>query len=194
MCRAHALPVADGTWLLILHSCPLALGTRLINLQRQSATGTAMCFLKRDRQFSLDVPAAHPKIAARAKSPPPSPEERLEEVAESRGTGSEDVASIDRSFLPLGWSTELGAGLPIRPQLVVTLPLLGIGQDFIGLLDLFEFGLRVLVSRIQIRMVLPGQASMGFANCLRRRGARDFQDRVIVLVCHRHDHQSEFRR
>src|SRR5207249_11595367 len=57
----------------------------------------------------------------------------------------------------------------VETVLVVHLPLLGIGEDVVGFLQLLEFFFRRFVSRVQVRVIFPRQLAKCRANIL---GAR----------------------
>src|SRR4029077_20630490 len=59
--------------------------------------------------------------------------------------------------------------LAVKSVLVVQLPLLRIRQHVIRFFQLLEFLLRALVSRIQVRVILPRQLAKSRANILRAR-------------------------
>src|SRR5262245_29098991 len=113
-----------------------------------------MSFLERKRDLSLDIRAAHREARTRARSMPAAFEEGLEKIAESAWAAPfpENLAEVEaaaRAFSgPAGRWREVGSRLPVRSQLIIALALLRIRQDFIGLIDLFEFLLGRLVSRI----------------------------------------------
>jgi hypothetical protein len=52
-------------------------------------------------------------------------------------------------------------GLPVRTELVIGRPLLGVREDLIGLADLFEAFLRAGVALVDVGMVLAGKAEGG---------------------------------
>src|SRR5438309_2121497 len=59
----------------------------------------------------------------------------------------------------------------IEPILIVDLALFLVAQDFVSLLDVLELLLGTLVARVHVRMVLPRQMPVSFANLLRLRFA-----------------------
>ena len=71
-------------------------------------------------------------------------------------------------------------------ELVVLLALLGITEDAVGLGSLLELGLRLLVTRIGVRVVLLGKLSVCFFQRVLVRVPGDAQDLVIIslALCH----------
>ena len=74
---------------------------------------------------------------------------------------------------------------PVRSQLVVFLPLVGIAEHFVGLVDLLEFRFGRLVAGIDVGMVLPRQLPERLLDLLLGRGLGDAERRVVVLEIHR---------
>ena len=71
--------------------------------------------------------------------------------------------------------------LPILAESVVEFPLVGVGQHFVGFVDLLEALLRVLVARIEVWVMLPRQLAIRRANLFLGRRPRDAEHLVIVL-------------
>src|SRR5258706_10563262 len=71
----------------------------------------------------------------------------------------------------------------VEAVLVVNLPLLGIGEDVVGFLQLLEFFFRGFVARIQIGVILPRQLAKRRTDILGARLPRHSQQFVIVLFC-----------
>src|SRR5947208_14187006 len=105
----------------------------------------------------------HPSASA------PAAEKLAEEIAEARpaprraGAAAKiksakievDVlllAVSARSTRPARWKV-----VAVESVLVVHLPLLGIGEDIVGLLQLLKFFFRGFIARVQIRVILPRQ-------------------------------------
>ncbi len=61
----------------------------------------------------------------------------------------------------------------VEAMLVVHLPLLGVGEDVVGFLKLFEFFLGGLIAGIEVRMIFAGEFAESVANVLRTRLARN---------------------
>ena len=70
-----------------------------------------------------------------------------------------------------------GVLLPVGAELVVLLPLGGVGEDLVGLVDLLEAALRLGVARVAVRVVLPGERAEGLPDLPGRGRARHAQDR-----------------
>jgi hypothetical protein len=63
---------------------------------------------------------------------------------------------------------------------VVLLALLGIGQHRVGLADLLELGLGLLVAGVDVGMVLARELAVGGLDVLFGRGAADAEHRVVI--------------
>src|SRR5438034_7272034 len=158
---------------------------------------------KRDLDLALDVCAlARPSATAR-----PRPREELVRIAESAVAGlpkecSEEVGEPARiaervlAGLPRVHVLETARArgprasaprelLPLGADRVVALALLRIGEDLVGLVDLFEgfFGASALVD---VRVVLARELAVGLLDVLGRGVLRNAKDLVVVLVLDRH--------
>src|SRR5579863_2949457 len=71
----------------------------------------------------------------------------------------------------------------VETKLVVDLALLLVAQHIVGLRDLLELLLRLLVVGIDVGMVFARSLAKGFPDLLRCRRLLDAQRRVIVFVC-----------
>ena len=71
---------------------------------------------------------------------------------------------------------------------IVDSPPSRIGQDFVGLLGFLEFGFRILVVWIAVRVVLHRQAAIGLLQFVGRGVARNAQHLVIVALAHSPPH------
>src|SRR5262249_43334490 len=125
----------------------------------------------------LDVLPTHGKAGASAWATPGA-EQRLEKVAEAShaAPGTEEVAKIteiNTPAFPARRRGEISACLPVLTELVITLALLWLGEDGIGLPDLLKFLFRALVTRVDIGMILARQRTIGFLDVVRCRGARN---------------------
>ena len=69
-------------------------------------------------------------------------------------------------------------------ELIVGRALLGIGENFIGLLGVLELGLGGLITRIAIRMMLHRQAPVGLLYVRLRGVARNTEHLVEILFRH----------
>jgi hypothetical protein len=76
------------------------------------------------------------------------------------------------------------AVLPIRAELVILTALLGIVQHLIGLVDVLEHRLGLLVVRIYVRMILARELAVRRLDIGLRCGPLDAQSLVIVLEFH----------
>src|SRR5207249_7011428 len=123
-------------------------------------------------------------------------ENLLEEIAE---TGAAEMKlgilaarpaarepSPAREGFPAGRRTELGAGTPIRPQLVILLALGRVAQDFVGLIDFLELFLGLLFVFRHVRMVLPRQLAEGLLDVGFAGAAGHAQRFVVIFVSDRH--------
>src|SRR5262245_51830682 len=73
---------------------------------------------------------------------------------------------------------------PVRAELVVLLPLVGIAQDLVRFVDFLEARLGRLVPRIDVRMKLAGELAVRLLDLFFRRRLRDAEGLVIVLEFH----------
>src|SRR5580765_5509042 len=165
------------------------------------------CLFQIQFDLVLDVAAG---LRARPRSPAPrlllaaAPEKGAEEVGERALVTSEHVGD----FL-LGHRTEAGAArgrrplaakrasrclsgalrllvlTPVRAQLVVFAALFRIAEHLVGLVDLLEAGLRRLVARIDVGVVLPGELAERLLDLFFRGGFADAKRRVVILEVHR---------
>src|SRR5439155_404906 len=75
----------------------------------------------------------------------------------------------------------------VEPVLVVHLPLLGIGENIVGFLQLLEFFFRGFVAGVQIRVILPRQLAKRRTDISGVGLARHSQQFVIIsFFCRRH--------
>src|SRR6266704_1356750 len=121
--------------------------------------------------------------------------ELAEEVAKARssGPGTRASAKIEAPKIKIhaGVARALvSAGIASRRQvlaveavLVVHLPLLGVGEHVVGLLDLLEFFFRGFVAGIQVGVVFARHLAEGRADILHAGLARHSQEFVIILFC-----------
>ena len=70
--------------------------------------------------------------------------------------------------------------------LVIALALRGVAQHLVGLVDLLELGLGLLVAGIQVWVVLLGQLAVGLLDLIVRGGAVYAQHLVVIsfIFCH----------
>lgn len=121
---------------------------------------------------------------------PPLAKEVREEIAKiARGTRPEiEPPEIE----PAGTASRLGSlcsgGKCVGAVLIVPAALLRIAQDFVGRADVFELRFRGFVPRIDIRMMLPRQLSVGTLDLLFRGTSRHAQD-IVEVPCRHTSHQ-----
>ena len=163
-------------------------------------------FLERDEQVGLDVLPA--RLRPRETRPycrrdcpaprrPASGEELLEEIAEpgaakarpavAKSTAAASTAPAGRRLLP-------PALLPVRAESVVLLALIGIAQHLVGFVDLLELRLRPFLVLGNVGVMLAGELAEGFADLVVRRGLRDAEGGIVILVLHRHKFGRRYRR
>ena len=75
----------------------------------------------------------------------------------------------------------IAVSLPVLTESIVQFSLVGVGQHFVGFVDLLEALLRVLVTWIEVRVMLPRQLAIRRANLFLGRRPRDAEHLVIVL-------------
>ena len=126
--------------------------------------------------------AGAPALAA--ASAPHLAEQALEERAVVSGRfliGS--GAGIFEAGIPVGWRTEVLAGLPVRAELIVGGALVGLAQDLVGLADFLElaFGAGILV---HVGMEFARQLAVRALDLVLGRGPLDPEYLVVVLVFH----------
>src|SRR4029450_6129105 len=168
--RPPASPAARWTRLALDVSGAMAGRARLLDVHRERFPGSVKCFVERDLDSRLHVAAAGALSALEevldsdtSASGPASPahvaEDRAEEVGEVSGVP--DVIPVPHSESaagPAGGSLRIA--LPVGSERVVATTLLGIGQDFVGFVDLLEAVAGVLALR-DVGVVLPGKPSVG---------------------------------
>src|SRR5262249_26078714 len=149
-----------------------------------------MRLFKAEFDSRLDVLPTHGKAGASA-SATSATKQRLKKVAEAaRATpGTEKVAEVgifDAPTFPARRRGEISARLPVLAELVVALTLLRIGEDGIGLPNIFEFLFRSCVAGVDVRVILARQLTVGLLDFVRRRGARNTQGLIVVLELDSH--------
>ena len=77
---------------------------------------------------------------------------------------------------------ELLALLPVRSELVIELPFLGVLQDFIGFVDFLEFFLSRLVAGIEVGMVFSGKLLVGFGYGCVIRATVNAKQFVLIFI------------
>src|SRR5262249_54894990 len=150
-----------GAGLLVPHATAVAGGTHRRRLQRDRVRCPVMRLFEAEFNSCFNVLTTHGKARARAWAAP-SAKQRLKKVAEAVWTapGAEEVAEVaifHTPAFPARRRCKIRACLPVRAELVIALALLRIGEDLIGLPDVFEFLLRGFVPRVDVRMILARQ-------------------------------------
>src|SRR6202023_1567273 len=93
------------------------------------------------------------------------------------------AASELKATAPVWRRPELLSGFPFAAELVVGGALLGILQDFVGLLDFLEFRLRVLLFA-DVGVKFASQAPVRFLDFVRGCGAGHAENFVVVAIFH----------
>ncbi len=154
-------------------------------LQRDLFLTAKSCFLKGNGK-------AHPQAlsplgagAAGGAAAKAAAEEAAEDVPQ--------IAKVEAALETAAETTGACAIAGIHPgkaELVVALALVAVAEDLIGLVDLLESGLGLLVAGVQVRVVLLGQLPVGLLNLCLCGALLDAQDFIVVsfLFCHPHSH------
>src|SRR5919106_1229234 len=142
------------------------------DLRRQAFEGV----LEGEVDRHLDVGAPLPaRTSVRGGAPAAHPsEEPAEQVAQIP-----EVADVARP-LEVAAARRAGPGEEARPDLVVLLALLRIGEDVVGALDLLEALLRLRIPRVRVRVVLAGQLAVRLLDLGRGRGLGDSENLVEI--------------
>src|SRR4029450_13753512 len=164
---------------------------------------------ERQFDFMLDVaplasaaPAACPATGGAFGAAEPAAEERREEVGERvliaehllhfflRHRAEAALAAADVDIPLTGkriWRARtfrLLVGTPVRAELVVFLPLGGIAEHLVRLVDLLELRLGRLVAGIDVGVMFAGELAEGLLDLLLRRRFADTQAGVRVFEFH----------
>src|SRR6185369_3720660 len=160
-----------------LGSRAVADGARNLEVDGDLRLETLERVLERDVDRHLDVAASLTAPALRgAARCARVPEDAPEEVAQVP-----EVADVARPIEVAPRPGPAGAAEDTRTDLVVLLALLGIREDVVGALDLFEALLGRLVVRVLVRMVLPRELPVGLLDLIRRGVLLDAQHLIEVL-------------
>src|SRR5262245_47579247 len=212
----HAVPaaaVARRARLSVHVAGAVAGRTRLVELHREALQCSGVRLLERDLDGGLHVLAANraPAPAARTETAAPQqvldvettaaprprataahagaqiPEDRAEEVREVFGVAAAvlDTEAASRRTA----RRRLREALPVGTERVVSPPLLGVGEDLVGLVDLLEAVRRVLALG-DVRMVLARELAVGGLQRLVVGLPVDAEDLVVVLVLDSHPKRS----
>src|SRR5262249_8570563 len=132
--------------------------------------------------------SARPGPAARAKKLA----EEIGEAGPASAAGStaeietaEIKVDVARGAARAGTVVARGRVVAVEAVLVIHLALLGVGENVVGFLQLFEFFFGRFVAGIQVRMVFAGQLPKGGANVFGGRFARHAEEFVVVGFCRR---------
>src|SRR4029077_890914 len=178
-----------GAGLLVPHAAAVAGGTHGRRLQRDCAACAVMRLSEAELYGRLNVLTTHGKARASAWAAPGA-KQRLKKVAEAASApGTEEVAEIavcNVPAFPARRRGEISARLPVLAELVIAFTLLRIGEDCIGLPNIFEFFFRRCVAGVDVRVILARQLTVGLLDVVRRRGARHTQGLVVVLELDSH--------
>ena len=149
-----------------------------IPLHRDGLLAAEGRFLKADGQGHADALAPLGRVGIGA----PGAAEAAEETAEDVPQVAEVEAAVE-SGTAAGAEVGVHTGVTV---LVVAGPLVGIGEDLIGLVDLFELLFRRLVAGVQVRVVFPGHFLICFFDLILRGAPGNAQDLIIIsfLLCH----------
>jgi len=141
-------------------------------------------FPETDGNLVLQVRAGLLYLRPRAASA----EKLAEQVAETGAATPAEVVSVEVELHPGVFRRRRSPAVRVESKLVVSLALLGIGENVVRFLNLLEFFFRGLVTGIEVGMILARQAAVGLANILLAGLARDSQKVVVILLggrCHR---------
>ncbi len=139
---------------------------------------------------SAIVKLARPLTGAAAENAAEKVRERPTTAKQILGRAIADVvrpASAGRPARPvkvIGAAALLLVAIPVGAQVVVFLALFRVGQDLVGLVDLFEAFLGLLVVRVDVGVVFARQASIGALDLLVRRALVYAQDFVVISILH----------
>ncbi len=113
--------------------------------------GTAVSLLQGDLEIETQVLAAHVRASTGASTRTAGAKHLLEDIAEHRAE-IEALAALEGTARATGAAFE-GS----RPITVIGSALLRVLQDVVGVIDVFEFLLGFLVTRIAVRVMLHGE-------------------------------------
>ena len=151
------MAVGAGLDLLVLHRLFAALGG----------------LFEGDGQVGLDIAAPPWGVGVGPAGPAAeAPEEAIEDVGEVE-------APLEGAAAP-GAAAEVGV-YPRVAELVVPGPLLLVGEDLVGLVDLLELLLGLLVPGVQVRVVLLRQLPVCFFDLVLR-GALLYAQHLVIIA------------
>ena len=168
-------------------------------VHRDGARAAVVGLFQAQLQLGLVVGAGSGTTAAAGAPPARVAEQRAEEVGKvfalalakwaaalalALGVLAPVEAAAGRGAAPRAAARLLLVTLPIGPKLVVLLPLLGVAEHLVGLVDFLEFLLCALVVGVHVGVVLAGQLAVGLLDLLGRGRFFEAQRLVIVFVVH----------
>ncbi len=155
-----------------LRSRSLARRARRLEADGNRRLDAAQRVLEREVELDLHVLAAPAALRLRPHAATPAAEDPAQQVAEIA-----EVAEVERERAA---RPELGTAARGAPG-VVLLPLLRVGEDVVGGLDLLEHLLRLFVARVLVRVVLPRELAVGLLDLLLRSALLEAEHLVEVL-------------
>src|SRR5262249_54994855 len=121
----------------------------------------------------------------------PAAEELLKEIAEPSAIKAKlksflRTACAERPALPSRRRLEPALAVPNGAGPVALLPFLGVAQNLVGLVDLFELLFRLPLVLGNVGMIFTSQGAEGFSNLLFAGGLGDAQRLIIIFKLHCH--------
>ena len=111
----------------------------------------------------------------------------LKKIAEASSTEhAAEVVELHVHASPARRRRELGAVLPVRPELIITFALLRVGKNLVRLVDLLKSVFGYLVARIDIWMILAGKLTISLTNLCIRGVALNAEQLVVIFERDRH--------
>src|SRR5207253_8741534 len=174
---------------------------------RQLSLCSAMHVFQRKAQLGLRLSARSARAGAAAGagssgSAAESPragaawhaaEKHFKEIAEGVAAllagAAEQLVHVDRALeaAPIRRGREFGAILPVRAKLIVLSAFLGVAEDFVRFLNLFELFFGLLVVRIQIGMILPSELPVCLLDFFFLRRSGHTKNLVIIAELYGHE-------
>jgi len=123
-------------------------GPRRIHGKADGAARAAVRLFERIRDLRLDVGA--PPGKANTRAAPAASKKSTKKVAEATDA-SEQVAQVSDLYMERLWGSgrrsEVHPSFPLCAQVVIAPAFLGVGEDLVGLVDLFEVRIALLSGR-----------------------------------------------
>ena len=158
----------------------LAGGTLLAALDGDLLLAAEGRLLEGHGHAGADALAPLGPVAARLPAAEPAAEEAAEDVAQ--------IAEVEAAAkAPAGASCAVVGVHTGEAELVVPRLLLRVGQHLVGLVDLLELLLGLLVAGVHVRVVLPRQLFICLFDLVLRRALADAENLIIItfVFCHR---------